>query len=92
MVLAKREQLDKKRSVQLRGDKRAMADDDQMEFLVSGLPGVGALMSKDLLKHFNTVENVFSASERELREVPKMGPKKAREIRRMLERNYSKKE
>ncbi len=90
VVLAKREQLDKKRSVRLRGDKRAMTDNDQMEFLVGGLPSVGALMSKDLLKHFGNVEKVFSASEKELREVPKMGPKKAKEIRRVLEKEYKK--
>ncbi|MCK4327529.1 MAG: DEAD/DEAH box helicase [Candidatus Diapherotrites archaeon] len=88
-VLAKREQEDQKRNVRLRGDKRAMTDRDQQEFLVGGLPGVGGLLAKDLLSHFGTVEKVFKADERKLKKVGKIGPKKAKEIRRVLTKKYS---
>ncbi|MFC2175309.1 DEAD/DEAH box helicase, partial [archaeon] len=87
-VLAKREQEEQKRNVRLRGDKHAMTDHDQQEFLVGGLPGVGGLLAKDLLKHFGTVEKVFKADDRKLKEVEKIGPKKAKEIRRILEKEY----
>ncbi len=87
-MFAKREQEDKKQNIRLRGDKKAMTDKDQQEFLVSGLPGVGGLLAKDLLKHFGTVEKVFSADERKLKEVEKIGPKKAKEIKRILTKEY----
>ena len=88
-VLAKREQEEKKQNVRLRGDKKTMADSDQQEFLVGGLPGVGGLLAKDLLKEFKSVEGVFTAGEKELKRVGKIGDKKAKEIRRVLTKEYS---
>ena len=88
VAMAKREQEEKARIVRLRGDKHAMSDSDQQEFMVAGLPGVGALLAKDLLTHFGTVEKVFTADERALKEVGKIGDKKAGEIRRVLTKAY----
>lgn len=85
---AKREQEEKKQNIRLRGNKHAMTDQEQMEFLVSGLPGVGGVLAKDLLRHFGTVEKVFTADARALKNVEKIGDKKAKEIRRILTRNY----
>jgi Fanconi anemia group M protein len=92
VVLAKREQLDKERAVRLHGDKHARTDDEQMVFIVGALPGVGGTLARDMLTHFKSVGGVFAAGERELREAPGVGPKKAKEIRRILDREYSKKE
>ncbi len=85
---ARREQEEKKKSVRLRGDKHAMTDREQQEFLVGGLPGVGGLLAKDLLSEFKTVEGVFTADQHALKRVGKIGEKKAKEIRRILTKEY----
>lgn len=86
--LAKKEQIGEKRNVRLRGEKRKMSLSMQQRFITESLPGVGPTLAKELLKHFGTVENIFKANERELREVKKIGRKKAKEIRRLVIEKY----
>jgi ERCC4-type nuclease len=57
---------------------------EQQEFLVESLPGVGPTLSKSLLKKFKSVKNIFNATEEELKQVEKLGPKKAKEIRQVI--------
>lgn len=87
---ARREQLDLKKGLQIRGDKRVMATGEWQEYLVAGLPGVGTKLAKSLLRGFGSVEGVFSASEGELKKVEKIGDKKAKEIRRVIGAKYKK--
>ncbi|MBN3037213.1 MAG: DEAD/DEAH box helicase [Candidatus Diapherotrites archaeon] len=87
--LARREQEEKQRSIRLRGEKHAMADEDQQVFVVESLPNVGGTLARSLLKRFRTVERVFTASEEELKEVELVGDKKAKEIRRLLTKEYA---
>ncbi len=61
---------------------------EQQEYLVSSLPGVGGLLAKNLLERFGSVINVFNASKEELQKVELIGPKKAEQIRRVLDENY----
>jgi excinuclease ABC subunit C len=44
------------------------------------IPGIGQIRQKELLKYFETVENIKKASEEELVKVPKMSRKSARAI------------
>ena len=76
--LAKREQIGEKREVRLRGNKRKMTLANQQQFIIESLPGVGPNLAKELLKHFGSIKGVFTANERELRQVKKIGKKKAR--------------
>jgi Fanconi anemia group M protein len=89
-VLAKREQTEKERLVRLQGEKRSLTDRDQAVFIIESLPGVGPALARDLLKHFKSVERVFSAGEKELREVGNIGEKKAKEIRRVVSKEFGK--
>lgn len=61
---------------------------EAQEYLIESLPGVGPTIAKELLKKFRTVSNIFNASEKDLKEVPKIGKKKATEIRKLIESSY----
>ncbi|MEK6851671.1 MAG: ERCC4 domain-containing protein, partial [Candidatus Thermoplasmatota archaeon] len=56
----------------------------RQRFLVQGLPNVGETISRNLLERFGSVRGVFSADDRSLAEVPKIGEKKAAEIVRVV--------
>ncbi len=87
-ALARREQLELNREPRLRGEKRILSLPEMQRFIVESLPFVGPKLARQLLKHFGTVERVFTASERELAQVEGIGPKRAKEIRRVLTEEY----
>ncbi len=65
--------------------KPKMLDLEQRQrFLVQGLPSVGETISQSLLERFGSVRGVFTADERALVEVAKVGEKKAAEIVRVV--------
>lgn len=87
-IIARREQIEEARKVAVRGEVKGLTLQEQQRFVVEGLPGVSAVLAERLLEHFGTVENVMTASEKELQEVKGIGPEKAREIRRVLCSSY----
>ncbi|ASJ04950.1 DEAD/DEAH box helicase [Thermococcus barossii] len=87
-LMAKREQEERKKEVRLRSEKKALTLAGRQRLIVEGLPSVSATLAKRLLKHFGNVERVFTATEEELREVEGIGPKKAREIRKVITAPY----
>ncbi|NPA76960.1 MAG: DEAD/DEAH box helicase [Candidatus Diapherotrites archaeon] len=86
-ALARREQ-EQGRDVRLRGEKRIMSLPEMQQFIVESLPFVGPKLAKQLLTHFGSVESVFTASERDLARVEGIGPKKAKEIRKVVSEPY----
>jgi len=86
--LARREQIEYDRTVQIRGGKRPDSLKERQEYIVAGLPNVGTKLAKNLLKEFGSVEKIFTASETELKKVDKIGEKKAKDIRRVLDGDY----
>ena len=89
-VLAKREQEERRRRVRQRqkpNAERASLKEIQ-EFLVASLPGVGMLTARNMLRHFRTVERIFTASTEELREVEGIGKAKAERIRGIISAKY----
>ena len=89
-VLAKREQEEQRRRVRQRqkpNAERASLKEIQ-EFLVASLPGVGMLTARNMLRHFRTVERIFTASTEELREVEGIGKAKAERIRGIISAEY----
>ena len=87
-LMAKREQEERKKEVRLRSEKKALTLAERQRLIVEGLPNVSATLAKRLLKHFGNVERVFTATEEELKEVEGIGPKKAREIRKVITAPY----
>lgn len=88
--IARREQIDEKREISLRNKKSPETIEEQQEFVVSGLPDISLIRAKQLLKHFKKPENIFKASEEELKNVKGIGSKIAKNVRKVLEKNYSK--
>jgi len=87
-IIAKR--LDKpSRSLTLLAKKKPLTLKEQQEFVISSLPGVGPALAKNLLNNFKTIKKIVNAKEDKLQKVDKLGPKKAKEIKRVLEEEYT---
>lgn len=83
-AVAKREQGIAGRKMALRTGKSNMSDEERIRFILAGFPGVDQSRADALLAHFGTLHHVFEAHEEELATVEGIGPKTAREIRRVL--------
>ncbi len=83
-IVAKREQIERNRLPRIRGEKKILTKPEMQLFIVESLPGVGPKLARELLRHFKTVERVFTASERELATVEGVGEKRAKEIREVI--------
>ena len=86
---AYREQLQPEKELHLRLEKRAFALDSYQQFIVEGLPLIGPVTAKSLLKHFGSVEKVFTAGEEDLMEVDGVGKVRAAELRKVISAKYS---
>jgi Fanconi anemia group M protein len=87
-IIAKREQDETKKEFTAHAEKRAMTLKQWQEYIVASLPGVGATLAKPLLKKFKTVRKIFNAKHEKLEKIDKIGPKKAEQIRNVLDREY----
>jgi Fanconi anemia group M protein len=65
-VLAKK---DKSRDFSLRASKIFLSKKEQLQFILEGFPNVGPAKAKALLEKFKTLNNIFNASEDELKEI-----------------------
>ncbi|MAE75202.1 MAG: hypothetical protein CL675_14000 [Bdellovibrionaceae bacterium] len=88
-VLARREQEERNKSVSLRGGRKLFTPAEQKQYFIEGLPNVGPKLAKALLEHFGSCGAVLGASCDELKEVAKVGEKKAKGIRVLLEDGYA---
>ena len=59
------------------------------QYIVEGLPSIGPKAAQNLLKYFKTVSRVFSATEKDLYEVPGIGKKTASRIHEILNSPYN---
>ncbi len=67
---------------------KMMSLPERQRFIVEGLPGVGPRLADRLLRTFGSVRAVFNASEHLLAKVKGVGPKRAREIRAVIDAPY----
>ncbi|MFB6115625.1 MAG: helicase-related protein [Candidatus Nanohalobium sp.] len=58
------------------------------EFVVAGLPDVNTKIARRLLKEFGSIQEVFTATEEELKEVEGIGDKKAEGIKQLVQKEY----
>lgn len=65
-VLAKKE---KSPESSLRASKIFFSKEEQLQFILEGFPHVGPAKAKKLLEKFHTLQNIFNASEDELKEI-----------------------
>ncbi len=90
LAIAKREQLDRKKNVSVRGRKSKISTNDMQEYLLAGLPKINRAKARALLKHFGSPERVFTATQEELMQVAGIGEKLAKKIRLLLAKKYEK--
>ena len=88
--IAKREQIDDKRQIVLRGEKKPLLLGEKQRYIVESLPNVSAVLAARLLERFGSVEKIMSASKKELTEVEGIGELKADEIRKVVGSTYNK--
>jgi len=86
-LMAIREQTDKRVIPEIKHppaiDERAV-----LERVLTGIPGVGVVIARNLLSAFGTLRRVFSASEEELQSVEGVGPQIAKRIVEFATREY----
>ncbi|MEK6907572.1 MAG: ERCC4 domain-containing protein [Nanoarchaeota archaeon] len=77
-----------KRHISLVSKRKPLTLKEQQEYLIESLPGIGPSLSKSLLKKFKSVKNVINAKEDKLQKVEKIGEKKSKLIREVLDSDY----
>jgi Fanconi anemia group M protein len=86
--LAKREQIDEGRKVEILEGRRGVSKAKQQEFIVAGLPDVSAVLAKRLLKKFKSIKSVFNADEKDLQKVEGIGKEKSKKIVSLIKGKY----
>ncbi len=86
--IAKREQVDEKREVNMHGKKSAPMLPQQQEYVISSISDIGPKAARNLLQHFGSVENIMKASYEELLKVDNIGLKTAAKIREIVSSEY----
>jgi Fanconi anemia group M protein len=61
---------------------------EQQEFIVASLPGIGPALAKPLLAEFRSVSRLFNATTDDLKQVPLIGPVKAKKIKEVIDSPY----
>jgi len=87
-IIARREQEETGRDFNLHADRKPSTLKEQQEYFISSLPGINLTLAKPLLKYFKTIKALVNASEKELQEVEKIGPLKAKQIKDVVEGEY----
>lgn len=88
ITIAKREQIEKKKSISARGSHKPQTITDSQQFFVEGLPQIGPEAAKALLKHFGSPKAIADASFEDLKKVEGIGDKRAELIRKILDTIY----
>ena len=86
-ALVRREKKER-REIGLRGEKKPKDIKRLQEYIIQGLPNVGPVLSKRLLKRFKSVKGVINAGELELIKVDGIGKEKAKLIKKVVESEY----
>jgi Fanconi anemia group M protein len=87
-AIARREQIQEKRPISIRGQKPSMSLSALQRYIVAGLPGVNTTLAKRLLDKFGSISAIVAAPLSELETVHGIGKTKARVIREALDTPY----
>jgi Fanconi anemia group M protein len=88
--LARHEQLARKVPMRIYAKRHTLTPSQSARAIIEMFPSIGPKLSKALLKHFGTVEDLMKASEKDLAFV--VGPKRAKMIRNILVYEYNEEE
>ena len=68
----------------IRETKTMSTPEQQKQFILEGFPGIGPTLAKNLLQKFPTLKEIFNATEEQLKTIPKLHPKKIKNILTLL--------
>ena len=88
LAIARREQVQEKRSLRIMSVPKPTTIEEQQEFIVASLPSVDRVRARNLLTALRTVERIFTAQKEELKSVDGIGDKISEDIRRVLTSKY----
>lgn len=77
-----------KKLISFLNKRKPLTQKQQQEYIVEALPKIGPITAKFLLSKFKSVKGIINASEEDLQTVEKIGPKKAKEIKKIIEDLY----
>jgi len=86
--IANKEQHEAGNGIGIKVGKKPKTQQQLQEFVVASIPGVSTILAKRLLDHFGSIENIFAADEKELREVKGIGKKLATKIKKLFIAKY----
>jgi ERCC4-type nuclease len=86
--IAKKEQEENLAEISVKVGKKPADARKQKEFIISSIPGISSVLAKRLLKHFDSIERIFSASEEEMKKVKGIKKKTAKDIRKLVSSKY----
>jgi Fanconi anemia group M protein len=89
-VIAKREQIEKKKSIKVREGEKPVSIKEIQKYILAGMPGVSAILATRLLEKFGTLQNVFNAPENELFDVKGIGDVMAKRIKEITTADFNK--
>jgi len=87
-IIAKRLE-NPRRAISLLKKRKPLTIKEQQEYIIESFPGIGPTLSKSLLKQFNTIKDIINATEEELVKIEKIGPKKTKKIKEVIDKNYN---
>ncbi len=90
--IAKHEQCAKKQPLRVFARKKALTPSQQIRGIVESFPLIGPKTAQQIMLHFGTLGNLFSASEKEIAGVRGVGKKRAKLLVRLLKYGYKKEE
>jgi len=86
--IAKREQDSDFKGFSVHADRKPMSVKEQQEYIITSFPSIGPSLVRPILKEFKTLRNFVNASEEELKKVPLLGDKKAKQIRDVVDNEW----
>ncbi len=86
-IIARREQ-EEDQSSYTPHERKPLSEKEIQEYIISAFPGIGPTLARPLLKRFGSVRGVINASVDELKDVEKIGDKKARSMKDIIEKDY----
>lgn len=75
-------------SIPLLRKRKPLTLKERQELIIESFPGIGNLLAKSLLKEFKSVKKIINSTEDKLQKVEKIGPKKASEMKKVIEEEY----
>ncbi len=88
LLLAKREQLKRRRPLRIKGERRPLTIKDAQLEMIASIPGIDRVLAERILKFFRTPQRIANATIDELMQVEGIGVKLANIIRRAFTTPY----